>query len=861
MLKVGGLNEFNQLCAHSNSEINSRNTVNAPFYSSFNVYSVNSFSVYKNHAVWITKDGIAHAIGDNTDCQISPLLPKCGFKEDMELSMTYDKTSLNFISAVCGSCYTLYMLLNPKTNQIMLAYSYSKKTIDSPLFLRINFRKPIGLFGGDVNSAAIDSRGAVIFVNISIFESPTATPQICVLPNNDKAVSVACCNKFIVVLSKSGRVYFSTISIIKNDSLSFSEITGFEGQVVDISGTREHCLAVTSNGRVYGYGFNNCGQLGMPQSTSKLDRFQQIASLRMYNIKAAYAGYVHSLFQTDDGMILACGKTNYASLLIAKSSLSDLISTPTKTVIEKGASYANAGMFLSAVFVGCQAPNNAPNKKVSDNFTLLTPSSSSTSVFSKTTCSITSLKKTPSFTPDKLHVTEKQDVKSDDEKESHQKEKDYLSQIDKLNRQILAKEAQIKDLQKSSDDKVAELNRQIQNQSNRTKDLQKSSSERIAELDNQVQIKTNQIKDLQKSLNDKDAELNKQIKLKTSRIEELEDCNNKQKKTIQELEEKMKSKNQSSSVSKETKSDNYFIGEDDEKYQIVLEEIGKGSTSISFKIIDTRWNQVICKKVIYLDKNEVSFKEMQNAMKEFEILYVMKHPCICQAIGINTSEMIKNEENNEEMTTVALFLEFIDYKLKDLMTKKYLNNTLKARIVLEIAHAMNYLHKLGHIHRDLNIDNIMLNAVFQVKIIDFGLAKINECLFDMETLNTISMTKGVGAYEFMSPEMVREEDYDNKTDVYSFGIILYFLFVGNLPKQSMAEKARSAPIKMPSPSDSISKFCIDLISECLSNNPEDRPSFEMIIEKLKNNSYNLASKVDNEIVSSRHKELDELIST
>ena len=295
-------------------------------------------------------------------------------------------------------------------------------------------------------------------------------------------------------------------------------------------------------------------------------------------------------------------------------------------------------------------------------------------------------------------------------------------------------------------------------------------------------------------------------------------------------------------------------------YQIVLGEIGKGSTSISYKIFDTKRNQVMCKKVIYLDKNEFSFKEMQNAMKEFEILHVMNHPCICQAIGINTSEVIKNEESEEEITTIALFLEFIDYKLRDLMTKNYLNNTLKARIVLEIAHAMNYLHKLGHIHRDLNADNIMLNSVFQVKIIDFGMAKINECLFDTETLNTVSMTKGIGAYEFMSPEMINEEDYDNKTDVYSFGIILYFLFVGSLPKQSIAEKAKSIPIKMPSPSNYISKFCIELIEECLSNNPEDRPSFEMIIEKLKNNSYGLASNVDKEIVSRRHHELNQLIS-
>lgn len=622
--------------------------------------------------------------------------------------------------------------------------------------------------------------------------------------------------------------------MIKKDSLSFSEISTFEGQVVDISGTREHCLVVTSNGCVYGYGFNNCGQLGIPETTTKLDRFFMIQSLSSYEIKVAYAGYVHSLFQTKDGMILACGKTNYSSLLINKSSLPSIISTPTKTIVEKDASYANAGTFLSAVFVGCQSPINAPNKNVSDKQPL-TATKSNSSTFSNATNNIA---KSASFTPDK----QKNEVKTDSEivntlnrkielqekklMESCQKEKDYLDKIDMLNLQIKAKDNQFKELENSSDNKIEDLNKQ-------------------------VHLLSNQLKDLQKTSNDEINDLNKQIKLKTSQIEELENSFNRQKK-IQELEVDVKSK--------EKISENYFIDDDDEMYQIVLGEIGKGSTSISYKIFDTKRNQVMCKKVIYLDKNEFSFKEMRNAMKEFEILHVMNHPCICQAIGINTSEVIKNEESEEEITTIALFLEFIDYKLKDLMTKNYLNNTLKARIVLEIAHAMNYLYKLGHIHRDLNADNIMLNSVFHVKIIDFGMAKINECLFDTETLNTVSMTKGIGAYEFMSPEMINEEDYDNKTDVYSFGIVLYFLFVGSLPKQSIAEKAKSISIKMPSPSNYISKFCIELIEECLSNNPEDRPSFEMIIEKLKNNLYGLASNVDKEIVSRRHHELDQLIS-
>ena len=81
------------------------------------------------------------------------------------------------------------------------------------------------------------------------------------------------------------------------------------------------------------------------------------------------------------------------------------------------------------------------------------------------------------------------------------------------------------------------------------------------------------------------------------------------------------------------------------------------------------------------------------------------------------------------------------------------------------------------------------------------------------------MTRGIGTLAYMSPEMLNEEDYDNKTDVYSFGVVLFFTFVGSLPSQHIRDIMRGNPIQMPSPSPSISQFCIDLISRCLSPSP------------------------------------------
>lgn len=155
------------------------------------------------------------------------------------------------------------------------------------------------------------------------------------------------------------------------------------------------------------------------------------------------------------------------------------------------------------------------------------------------------------------------------------------------------------------------------------------------------------------------------------------------------------------------------------------------------------------------------------------------------------------------------------------------------------------------IHRDLKIDNIMLDSIQNVKLIDFGLVSINECLFTNYSLNSHSMTKGIGTLSFMSPEMLNEEDYDFKTDIYSFGVVLYFIFVGNLPKYSLKDKMSGKPIQLPKASNSISQFCISLISKCLQYNPKYHPSFEDILEEIRNNSYSLASGIDTCKISKR----------
>ena len=307
---------------------------------------------------------------------------------------------------------------------------------------------------------------------------------------------------------------------------------------------------------------------------------------------------------------------------------------------------------------------------------------------------------------------------------------------------------------------------------------------------------------------------------------------------------------------------NCFIGDDEEKFHNVLSKIGEGATSITYKVVDTRTGKIMCKKILkYVENEEIAFKTLQNAIKEFEVLSQFSHPCICKALFINTSEAItdpnismKEGSKNAVITTIALFLEYEDYSLSDCL--KNMNNTLRTKIVVEIVHGMKAIHKKGLIHRDLKIENIRLNCIYEAKIIDFGLVRIHELLSDNYSFVQDTMTKGVGTFHYMSPEMLNEEDYDYKTDVYSFGVVLYYLFIGSLPKQKMKDKTSGVMITLPKQSESISKFCIELISKCLSFKPAARPTFDEILTMIRDNSYSLASYVDIGIVSRRDRELD-----
>ena len=354
------------------------------------------------------------------------------------------------------------------------------------------------------------------------------------------------------------------------------------------------------------------------------------------------------------------------------------------------------------------------------------------------------------------------------------------------------------------------------------------------------------INELQKQIKDSSSVFMKRIRFLESRLSKYEKVDSFDAEKVTSHKGSDKSKNG-------TENSNFFIDEDDENHHKILKKIGEGATSVAYKIIDERTSKVMCKKVVKEVESGQAFKKLQDSMKEFTALASIDHPSICKAVGMNLQEKITdlNGDEDNDKTTIALFLEYLPFKLKDIIKSDIMNNTLKVKIALEVAFGMHHIHLSGMIHRDLMIENIMLNYILEAKIIDFDLVHIDDEEQD-------SLIKGIGTFEYMSPEMLDQKDYDNKTDVYSYGIVLFVLLTGSLPKQKITDKMSRKPIQFPAHS-SITSDGIELIKKCTSFYANERPSFKEIIDFIERKSFKIAAEVDIEILRERFNDLSTFI--
>ena len=165
-------------------------------------------------------------------------------------------------------------------------------------------------------------------------------------------------------------------------------------------------------------------------------------------------------------------------------------------------------------------------------------------------------------------------------------------------------------------------------------------------------------------------------------------------------------------------------------------------------------------------------------------------------------------------------------------SEKPMNWKLRFIMCMDIARAMMYLHhKAGIIQRDLKSENLLIHEDFHVKLGDFGLSR---------TLRPGQMETFCGTPTHVAPEIVRQEDYTDKADVFSFGIILWELVTRMVPYKNLNIGGLACAYKVANEGmrPGIPTYCpqeiAELMEACWGNDADGRPSFPEILEVLKN---------------------------
>ena len=262
---------------------------------------------------------------------------------------------------------------------------------------------------------------------------------------------------------------------------------------------------------------------------------------------------------------------------------------------------------------------------------------------------------------------------------------------------------------------------------------------------------------------------------------------------------------------------------------IKIESIGRGATSEVFKISN---GQFLAMKVLSLEDDEESsesssFAKMKRLIQEYELLSMLNHPNIIKTFGV-----FLGDESNPP----SIIIEYCPTNLKKNVKK--LTNVERVVIIYQISKAMKKVHSMNIIHRDLKPENILLDDQNQVKLSDFGLSK----LMDSQTQSQTQMSF-VGTMNFIAPEiLLQNEKYDSKVDVFSFGVIVYFILSnGKLPAMKMLDISKGIKAEIPT---NINDFSRKLISKCWNFNPFERPSFDDICNEIIKNKFQLINGID-----------------
>jgi serine/threonine-protein kinase len=241
----------------------------------------------------------------------------------------------------------------------------------------------------------------------------------------------------------------------------------------------------------------------------------------------------------------------------------------------------------------------------------------------------------------------------------------------------------------------------------------------------------------------------------------------------------------------------------------ILEKLGEGGMGVVYKAHDTKLDRFVAMKSL---PSHLIADEAENArfLQEAKAASALNHPNVCTIYDIK-------EENNQQF----IVMEFVDgTTIKQKLPIQKLQDTLT--YALQIGDALYEAHSKGIVHRDIKCENIMVNSKNQIKVMDFGLAKLKGSLKLAKTSST------VGTLAYMAPEQIQGGEVDARSDIFSFGVVLFEMLTGHMPFRGdhaagmMYSILNEEPESVQKTRQDISTDIDRIIHRALEKDPEDR---------------------------------------